>query len=237
MATRCRHMTTGLDTLVESRSLERYQGMVATLAVKRCRRCRQHRREVQAAWAAAVPSVGDCGSHRGSGQGRGSDAASCGRLSAERLAERGARVAPPSKESAAPGGPGGELGSPNGLNTRWQRDTESNRHPGAARSEGTRRFCVSCDNGLLESRSPRRDAPADRRWRWLGGCPEREPQVRTAVVDGQVAQLRAKAKRLRKQRTKYNKGNFRPRRRTVQGDREGDGSFLCAFEGDKGRIR
>jgi len=44
--------------------------------------------------------------------------------------------------SAAPDGPGGELDSLNGLNTRWQHDTENNRHLSAARSEGTQRSCV-----------------------------------------------------------------------------------------------
>jgi hypothetical protein len=48
--------------------------------------------------------------------------------------------------------------------------------------------------GLLESRSPRRHASADRRWRWPRGCPNREPEVHTAVADGQIAQFRTEAK-------------------------------------------
>jgi hypothetical protein len=66
--------------------------VVATLAAERCGQRRARRREVQAARAATVPPVGDSGTHRDSGQERGSDAASSGRLSAKRLAERGARV-------------------------------------------------------------------------------------------------------------------------------------------------
>ena len=89
--------------------------------------------------------------------------------------------------------PGGELGSPNSLISRWQHDIDSNRNSGAARSVVTRRCCL-CDRQLLESRSPRRVASADRRWRWPGGCLSREPEVHTAVADGQITQFRTEAK-------------------------------------------
>jgi len=168
--------------------------VVATLSVERCfRRC-PCRREVQAARAAIVPPVGDSGTHRDSGQGRGSDAASSGRLSAERLAERGARSVPPSEGSTAPDVPGGELGSPNSPISRWQHDIDSDRNLGAARSTVTGRCCYLCDRRLLESRSPRRVASADRRWRWPEGCLSGEPEVHTAVADGQITQFRTEAK-------------------------------------------
>ena len=164
------HTITGLGAPGELPSFKRCQRMGATLSVEWCCwRC-PCRRDVQATWAAVVPPVGDNGTHRNSGQGRGSDAALSGRLSAERLAERGARGVPPSEGSTAPDMPGGELGSPNSPISRWQHDIDSDRNSGAARSVVTRRCCCLCDRRLLESRSPRRDASADRRWRWPGGC-------------------------------------------------------------------
>ena len=83
----------------------------------------------------------------------------------------------------------------------------------AVRSEVYRRSCASCDRGLLESRSPRRAAFADRKWRWPRGCPNRAPQVRTAVVDAQKAQFRTEATRAWKRRTKYDTGNYHQRKK------------------------
>jgi hypothetical protein len=48
------------------------------------------------------------------------------------------------------------------------RDIESELNPNVVRSVVNGRCCVSCDSGLLESRSPRRDASAGRKWRRPG---------------------------------------------------------------------
>jgi hypothetical protein len=138
--------------------------MVATLSIKwRCRHC-PCRREARSTEVAIVPSVGDDGARRDSVQERESDAASCGRLSVERLAERGARSAAPSKGSTAPDAPGGELDSSSSPISRWQHDIDSDRNSGAAMGSvvARRQWCLR-DRQLLESRSPRCAISADRR--------------------------------------------------------------------------
>jgi hypothetical protein len=156
--------------------------MVAALVVRGRARCCRSQRDVQAVRAAAVSSVSDCGTRRDSGHRRGSDAALHGGLSAERLGERGARGEPPGEESAASGLPRGGLGSPRGLIACWRHNIESDLGPIAARSEVNQGLWVSCDMGLFESRSPRRDASADRKWQWPVGCPNRKPKIYTAVI-------------------------------------------------------
>ena len=104
------------------------------------------------------------------------DAATRGGRSAKRFTERGARDEPPGEESAASGLPRGGLGSPRSLMARWRHGIESDLGPTAARSEVNQRLWGSCDMGLLESRSPRRDASADRTWRWPVGLSEKETE-------------------------------------------------------------
>ena len=143
--------------------------MVATPSIERRFGHCPYRRETRATGVAVVPSASDGGARRDSEQGRESDAASCGRLSVERLAERGARSASPGKGSTAPDVPGGELGSSNSPISRWQHDIDSDRNSGAVTGSVVARWrWYLSDRQLLESRSPRRVASADRRWRWPG---------------------------------------------------------------------
>ena len=168
--------------------------MVATPSIeRRCRHC-PCRRDVRAAWAAASPTIDDCGTRRDSGPGRGSDAASQAVCPRNAVQNEGRGVSRASEGPTAPDVPGGELGSPNGLISRWQHDIDSDRNSGAARSLVTRWWWCVRDKRLLESRSPRRVASADRRWRWPEGCLSREPVVHTAVADGQITQFRTEAK-------------------------------------------
>ena len=125
-------------------------GMVTTFGFRGHPGCCPFRRGVQAVWATTVPSVGDCGAHRDSGQRRGSDAASGGGLSAERLAERRTRVAPLGEESAASGSSRGGLGSPHGLAARWRHGIESDPEPNRGQVGGL--SAVLC---FVRSRSPR----------------------------------------------------------------------------------
>ena len=46
-------------------------------------------------------------------------------------------------------------------------------HPALVTRRSIRDPCLSCDNCLLESRSPPRDASAGRSWPWPGCCPHR----------------------------------------------------------------
>jgi len=104
---------------------------------------------------------------------READAASRGRLSAWALAERGARDEPSSERSAAPDGAGGRAGLPQ-RSARSLADITAEVAVTAARPRGVNcRACPSCDSCLLESRSPPRDASADRSWRWPECCPRR----------------------------------------------------------------
>ncbi len=137
--------------------------------------CRSQR-GVQAVWAAAVSLLSDCGTRRDSEQRRGSDAASCGGLSTERLAEQGARGEPPGEESAASGLSRGGLGSPRGLIARWRHGIKSDLGPTAARSQINQEPWGSSDMRLLKSRSPGRDASTDRKWRWPVGLSEQETE-------------------------------------------------------------
>jgi hypothetical protein len=156
------------------------------------------------------------------GTGARSDAGTCGGRSAERFAERGARGEPPGEESAASGLPRGGLGSPRGLRARWRHGIESDLGPTAARSEVNQGLWGSCDMGLLESRSPRRDASADRKWRWPMGCPKRKPEVCTAVIEGPIAQFRTEATSPWKVERSTTDGIITQRRGPRQVDREGN---------------
>ncbi len=137
--------------------------------------------------------------------------------------------------SAAPEVPGGELGSPNGPPACWPCDTDSDRNSSAARSVVTRRSCVLYDSFLPESRSPRRDASADRKWRWPGGVPNREPEVRTAVVDGHIAQFRTETTCPRNDKRSTTQGIINQERGTMQVDREGDVPAMRILEEDSRR--
>lgn len=163
--------------------------------------------------AAAVSSVSDCGTCRDSGQRRGSDAATRGGRSAERLAERGARGEPPGEESAASGLPRGGLGSPRGLMARWRHSIESDLGPIAARSEVNQRLWGSCDMRLLESRSPRRDASADRTWRWPVGFSEQETEGLYRGHRRNDSPVPNQGDKSLEGRTKYGGRNYHPRKR------------------------
>jgi hypothetical protein len=70
------------------------------------------------AWAAASPVIDGCGTRRDSGPRRGSVAASSGRLSAERLAERGARDEPCELRVGSPGACRGANWAPQAVRPR-----------------------------------------------------------------------------------------------------------------------
>ena len=156
---------TGLSTRWRGVEVGELAEVVATLAAERFGQRRARRREVQADWAAAVPPVGDNGTHRDSGQERGSDAASSGRLSAKRLAERGARVRRLTKDR-----------QPRRCRVaNWAPQTArlptGNVTPATTATQARlgRWSWVLCDSFLPESRSPHRNASADRKWQWPGG--------------------------------------------------------------------
>jgi hypothetical protein len=82
----------------------------------------------------------------------------------------------PGEESAASGLPRGGLGFPRGLMARWRHGIESDLGQTAARSHINQALWGSCDMRLIESRSPGRDASADRKWRCVVGLSEQETE-------------------------------------------------------------
>ena len=98
----------------------------------------------------------------------------------------------------------------------------------------SRNSFLSCDSFLLESRSPGPDAPAGRRWRRLLGCPSRTAGLHRSwrCTDGPAPDQGEKAP---KRSGEVQQENSYRGRRTVQGDKEGNGLFARAFEGDEGR--
>jgi hypothetical protein len=172
---RSAHKTTALVTSARTRSRVSLPEVVAGLVVgalgvvdhsETCKRCGPPPSPRSATAVLAATRV----------TGVRSDAVTHGGRSTERLAERGARGEPPGEESAASGLPRGELGSPRGLMARWWCGIQSDRRPTTARSGVNQRLWDSCDMRLLESRSPARNASADRKWRWPVRLSEQETE-------------------------------------------------------------
>lgn len=186
--------------------------------------------------AAAVPSVSDCGTHRDSEQRRASDPRSSGKRSAERRAERGARVEPLGAGPATSGLARGGLGSPNGLCICWRRDIERATSTQARLGRGSisglvfsaiafsstqNRLAVMCrliEGGGGHGASILGAAGLHRSYR-LPDSPVPDRGERFLETTNEVRQ-----------------GNYHPGRETWEVDREGNMLNMRALEGDEGRI-